>query len=239
MIELATHYSLDVDSYKENLIANNTHGLVLDIDETLSATNVGWFERLIELFGMPTEDVYEELDLYGLISKYHLAQNVPSWQTDAAKTWMKRQIESLSAQEGLPLVPGAMEGSNKLSSIIPVVGYLTIRPVSVVKPTIEWLKCNGFPPAPVIARPNEVPFEEGNKWKGGVLNDLFPHVLGIVDDNPKVALYAGRMYPGSVFLFGSRVTPEEINYAIPCPSWEDVITEVTKRRNDLITIQSN
>jgi hypothetical protein len=227
-IDLATHYSLDAVGFKEKLIANNAFGLVLDIDETLSATNVAWFERLTELFGIPTEDIYEDLDVYGLISKYHLAQNVPHWQTEAATAWMQKQRESMSAQEGLPLVPGALEGAHQLSKIIPVVGYLTIRPVSVAEPTIEWLKSHGFPAAPVISKPDEIPFEEGNKWKGDVLNTLFPNVLGIVDDNKKVAFHAGKKYPGVIFLFGTRIVPEESNNAIPCPTWEDVIMEARK-----------
>ena len=232
-IDLATHYSLDVVGFKEKLIANNMFGLVLDIDETLSATNVAWFERLIELFGISTEDVYEDLDVHGLVSKYGLAQNVPHWQTEAAAVWMKKQRESKSAQEGIPLVPGALEGAQTLSKIIPVVGYLTIRPVSVAEPTIEWLKSNKFPAAPVIAKPDEIPFEDGNQWKGNVLNTLFPNVLGIVDDNKKVAFHAGKEYPGVMFLFGTGVAPEESNYAIPCPTWEDVIMEAKKRRSDL------
>ena len=225
------HYSLEVDDFKEKLIASNMHGLVLDIDETLSATNLAWFERLIELFGMPPED----LDIHGLISKYHLAQHVPHWQTDSAKAWMKHQRESLSAQEGLPLIPGAAEGVHRLSTLVPIVGYLTVRPASVAEPTIHWLKSNGFPAAPVIFKPNVVPFEHGNKWKGDALNTLYPYVLGIVDDNPKVALHAGSMYPGIIFYFGASVAPEEINYSIPCPTWEDVVMEFKKRRENIMS----
>lgn len=203
----------------------------MDIDETLSATNLAWFDRLIKLHGIPPED----LDIHGLIAKYHLAQNVPHWQTDAAQAWMKTQRESTTAQEGLPLIPGAVEGANSLAKIIPIIGYLTVRPASVTEPTIQWLSSNGFPPAPVIAKPNEVPFEIGNKWKGEVLNDLFPYVLGIVDDNTKVAFYAGRNYPGAIFLFGASVVSEEINYAIPCLTWKDVVNEATARKEILIS----
>ena len=203
---------------------------MLDIDETLSATNLAWFERLVELYGMPPED----LDIHGLISKYHLAQNVPHWQTDAAQAWMKTQRESTTAQEGLPLIEGAVQGAKSLAKVIPILGYLTVRPASVTEPTIEWLRLNGFPPAPVIAKPNEVPFELGNKWKGEVLNALYPYVLGIVDDNPKVVFYAGRQYPGTIFQFGASVVSEEIDYAIPCLTWKDVIKEATERKNHII-----
>ena len=203
--------------------------MVLDIDETLSATNLAWFERLITLHGMPPEN----LDVHGLISKYHLAQNVPHWQTDAAQEWMKTQRESKTAQEGLPLIPGAVEGVRELSKIIQIIGYLTVRPVGVTEPTIQWLSSHGFPPAPVIAKPNTVPFEKGNEWKGEVLNDLFPHVLGIVDDNPKVALYSGQKYSGTIFLFGASTVPKEIHYAIPCSTWKDVVHEAAARKDDM------
>ena len=92
--------SLTVTEFKHHLVGKPP-GLVVDIDETLSATNVAWFERLVTLFGMPPED----LSIAELIQKYSLAQNVPHWNSqDAALEWMQAQRDSLEAQKGLPLI---------------------------------------------------------------------------------------------------------------------------------------
>ena len=203
----------------------------MDIDDTLSDTNRDWFEKLINLFGMPPEN----LSIDDLLKKYHLAQNVPHWQGYAAKKWMSTQRESKAAQDGFPLIPGALKGAKELSQIIPVVGYLTVRPVSVEASTAQWLRSHGFPPAPLVSKPNEVPYDQGNKWKGDALNKLFPHVLGIVDDSTKTALCVGRDYRGTYFLFGRNSAPREIGYAIACPTWKDVVYEAKNRRIDLFT----
>ena len=58
--------------------------------------------------------------------------------------------------------------------------------------------------------------------------------MGIVDDNPKVAFYAGRNYPGIIFHFGAVVVSEDINYAIPCLTWKDVLNEATERKEDIM-----
>ena len=218
---------MDVEAFKRSL---RSRGLVLDIDETLSATNVAWFERLVLLFGNPPEG----LSIPDLIAKYQLAQNVPHWQTDEAYSWMQTQRDSPDAQKGLPLIPGAVEGVKRLLGVAPVVGYLTVRPVGVVEPTIEWLRLNGFPDLPGVAQPEAVPFAEGNQWKGRVLNELYPMVTGIVDDNPKVAFHAGTEYPGALFLFGHAEAPEIAAHAVPCATWDDVVVAATARQKVLV-----
>ena len=116
---------------------------------------------------------------------------------------MKLQKQLSSAQEGLPLILGTVEGVEKLSKLVPILGYLTIRPTSVNEATLQWLRSNKFPPAPLIARPRGIAMEERNKWKGETLNELYPFVVGIVDDSTKNALAAGKTYPGTIFLFGA------------------------------------
>jgi hypothetical protein len=119
-------------------------GIVLDIDETLSATNVKWFERCVELFGNPEEEGDDDLTttttVPDLIAKYHLAQNNPAWQSKEAAAWMHAQRTAPEAQDDLPVIPGAVKGVKELGSMIPIVGYLTVRPESVSDNTILWLK---------------------------------------------------------------------------------------------------
>lgn len=213
-------------NFKSHLISSDISGIVIDIDETLSATNVAWFQRCIDLFGNK-----DELTLPQLITKYHLAQNNPTWQSEEAKEWMHRQRLSPEAQDDLPLIPGAVEGVTSLSKTTSVVGYLTVRPDTVNANTITWLRQNGFPELPVVAKPESVPFEDGNKWKAEVLHELWPEVTGIVDDNPKLPTFAGPDYPGDIYLFGRGEVESEYEWAIPCETWECVVDTVRNRLN--------
>jgi hypothetical protein len=75
----------------------------------------------------------------------------------------QQQRTSPLANDGLPLVPGAKDGVDSLQRILPIVAYLTVRPENVSANTVRWLTENGFPPAPVVSRPMDVPFENGNQ----------------------------------------------------------------------------
>ena len=152
--------SLTSADLKNRLKESECQGLVLDIDETLAATNVAWFQRLAALFGQPPDMSVDQL-----LETYHLAQHVPCWQTAEAADWMAAQRISPEAQDGLPIISGAVEGVRKLQEITPLVGYLTVRPESVAKNTIAWLKASGFPDLPVVSKPDDLPFQEGNPWK--------------------------------------------------------------------------
>lgn len=202
-------------------------GLALDIDETLAATNLAWFERLIEHFGNP-----EGLTVTELIDKYHLAQNNPAWQSEEAQAWMHQQRTAPEAQDCLPVIPGAVEGVKELlQSRTNLVAYLTVRPQSVNANTIAWLCQCGFPALPVVAKPDDVAFEKGNQWKAESLHALYPHVAGIVDDNPKVPTLAGSHYPGDIFLFGRDRVEPHYEWAIPCQTWPQVVQAVRARMN--------
>ena len=162
---------LTSNQLKSTLSSSSSYGLVLDIDETLAATNVAWFERCIELFGNP-----EKLTNHELICKYHLAQYNPAWQSKEAADWMNSQRTEPSAQDNLPIIPNSVKCVEELCNVTPVVGYLTVRPETVNPNTSRWLKENGFPELPIVAKPVDVPFEEGNQWKAKVLHELWPEV---------------------------------------------------------------
>eukprot|EP00930_Biecheleria_cincta_P033040 TRINITY_DN22892_c0_g1_i1.p1 TRINITY_DN22892_c0_g1~~TRINITY_DN22892_c0_g1_i1.p1 ORF type:complete len:355 (+),score=54.11 TRINITY_DN22892_c0_g1_i1:103-1167(+) len=203
---------------KTSLAKSGRRGLVLDIDETLSATNVAWFERLEQLFGNPTG-----LPLEQLIQNYHLAQNVPFWQSEEALAWMQSQRDDPRAQDGLPLIPGAVEGVHSLANVTNVVGYCTVRPETVSANTIAWLRENGFPDLPVVSKPSSVPFAEGNNWKANALKEMWPEVTGIVDDNPKLPIFATKSYPGKIYLFGHASCPAGAEHAMSCATWPAVV----------------
>lgn len=226
--------------------SKNRGGIVLDIDETLAATNVKWFQRCIELFGNPEEELG---GVDELIAKYHLCQNNPAWQNNpAARAWMHEQRTAPEAQDDLPVIDGAVEGVQKLVALgssaaadnddeeedgnhsrMPVVAYLTVRPTTVNANTRQWLTQCGFPPAlPILAKPPQVPFERGNEWKAAVLRHLWPEVAAIVDDNPKLPRLAGPHYKGRIYLFGRAKTEADHAWAVPCETWEDVVETIRK-----------
>ncbi len=194
-------------------------GIALDIDETLSWTIGRWFADMQKIFGNP-----ENLSVHDMIAKYRYSQNVPYYQTKEANAWMEEKRSSNEFQTTMGLMPGAKEGVKILHKIIPITAYITIRPEKVLEGTHIWLKENGFPDAEIIARPNELPHTDGNQWKAGRLLALYPHVLGIIDDNVGLLKYLPNDYKGHIFLFTHTEVPEGSpanTYA--CPDWESVV----------------
>ena len=131
---------------------------------------------------------------------------------------------------GLPLIDGAVQGVADLQKVTNVVGYITIRPVSAVELTREWLTSSGFPDLPILARPPEVRHEDGNQWKGELLRQSYPKITGIVDDSASVLKACGQDYQGRVFLFGSCRT-DIAPCGVSCPEWGDVVEAVQQARD--------
>ncbi len=196
-------------------------GLALDIDETLSKTNIFWIESLSELFGNP-----ENLTPKELAAKYRYTQNVPYWQSQEALDWMESARNSNNFQEQIPLIEDAHHTVQKINTIIPIIAYLTARPISVADGTQRWLDRHGFPKAQLITRPNEVPSSDGNLWKAKVLQDMYPDVIGIVDDNSLLVDNLSSDYKGVVFLYDNIQHQRKDIKVIPCEHWDDVYTAV-------------
>lgn len=198
-------------------------GLAVDIDETLSWTIGFWVEVMQKKFGNP-----ENLTIKEMIEKYRYTQNVPYWQSSEALEWMANEINSNQTQEDLPLIDGSSVYLNKIKQIIPVAAYITVRPERVLEGTKSWLNRNNFPLAPVICRPNEVDHNDGNQWKAAVLENLYPNVLGIIDDNSKLLSCLKKDYPGTVFLYDHHDN-QGLPFAIACQDWPAVYNEVKKK----------
>lgn len=198
-------------------------GLAVDIDETLSWTIGFWVQEMQEKFGNP-----ENLTIKEMIEKYRYTQNVPYWQSPEALEWMSDKINSNETQEDLPLIDGSSVYLNKIKQIIPIVAYITVRPIRVLEGTKNWLDKHNFPSAPVICRPNEVDHSDGNQWKAAVLEDLYPDILGIIDDNPKLLHHLKKDYPGTVFLYDHHDN-QGLSFAIACQDWPAVYEEVKKK----------
>lgn len=172
---------------------------------------------MLEKFGNP-----ENLSIKDLIAKYRYTQNVPYWQTPEALEWMESKRKDNELQEQLPLIEESDKMVQKIDEIIPIVGYITIRPRSVLSGTRNWLNKHSFPKVDILARPSDIHSSEGNQWKAEVLLFLYPQVLGIIDDSPSVVEKLSKEYKGTVYLYDSNEATRGDIHVIPCKTWADV-----------------
>ena len=204
-------------------LPKTVEGIACDIDETVSWTVGFWIKSMQEKFGNP-----ESLSVEEMAMKYKYTQNVPYWNTPETKQFMEEMRNSNEIHSQFKAIPGSSL-LNKVSGIIPLSAYLSIRPESVREGTERWIRANDFPEAPAVLRPNEVPPEKGNEWKARVLETLYPWVKGIIDDNEDILSYLSPSYKGYIFLFGHETIPglKRVK-AVPCPKWEDVYESAKK-----------
>ena len=200
----------------------SVQGLAVDIDETLAWTIGYWIEEMQNKFGNP-----ENLTIKEMVEKYRYTQNVPYWQHDEALKWVDEKINSNETQECIPLIEGSSAYLNRINQIVPIVAYITARPERVIEGTKNWLTKHNFPLAPVICRPNELDHGNGNEWKAKVLEELYPKVLGIIDDNAKLLQFLNLDYKGRVFMYDHHDNLG-FPYAVACKDWLTVYQEVKK-----------
>ncbi|MCX6722664.1 MAG: hypothetical protein NT094_01175, partial [Candidatus Staskawiczbacteria bacterium] len=180
----------------------NTKGIAVDIDEVLSQTALSWMDIVNKKFGNS-----ENLSAAELLKKYKLTRNVPGWQNGIINDFLESMRVSNEFYENIAVIENSIEYLNKIDKIIPVHCYLTTRPQVIFEGTKKWLKDNGFPDRDVIMKPNEIPTKDGNAWKVGVLDSLYPDIVGIIDDNPEVIDLLPETYKGTVLLYGHKEYP--------------------------------
>jgi len=195
-------------------------GIALDIDETLSWTVGYWIKGLQKLAGNP-----EGLSVEEIIKKYRYTSNVPYWQTKEAIEWLKKGVNSNEVQTKLEVIEGALPAIKKIKEIVPIVAYITVRPEGIIEGTKTWLKEKGFPKAPIICRPKSVSAKEGNEWKAKVLEELYPNVKGIIDDNKAILKYLNEKYKGKLLFYDNDTIESKLN-AHACKTWKEVIEKV-------------
>jgi uncharacterized HAD superfamily protein len=214
----------EIINFKKNLKEKNIQGLALDIDETLSWTVGYWMEQMLINFGNP-----ENLTPHELVKKYRYSQNVPYWQTPEGYKWIEEKRRDNSIQIDIPLIENANLVVQEINKIIPIVAYVTARPVVIKEGTQQWLKKHKFPDAPIIMAPDSIKIEGRSEWKARVMETLFPEVLGIIDDNPEFIDFLSKDYPGTIFLYDNYEYNSLVGNIIPCPNWDEVYKEVKKR----------
>lgn len=211
---------MSIDHKNTKSLIVSKQGFALDIDETLSWTLGTWVGEMQKEIGNP-----ENLTVKEIIKKYRYTFNVPYWQTEKAKIFIDKLRNSNELQTKLELMPNALEGANELNKLVPVVAYITTRPEAVREGTLKWLKMYKFPQAELIMRPKEVLVTEANTWKAKILEDLYPSVLGIVDDNPDVVEKISSSYKGVVFMFENSTSSRNDIEVYPCEDWDEVISK--------------
>ena len=212
---------MNLTKIKQDLKKNNTQGLALDIDETLSWTVGFWVEQLQREIGNP-----ENLSIQEMVTKYKYVQNVPYWNTSKATNLINDYMYSNDIQEILPLIENSNSTIQKINKKTPISLYITARPESVLEGTRKWLKKHNFPDVPIIARPKNIAFEISKEWKAKTLEKLYPEIIGIIDDNPGFVSALSSTYKGTVYLYDNIEHPRTDIRIVPCKTWEDVLKKI-------------
>lgn len=212
-------------AYKEQWTAEGKQWLCLDIDETLAATNIWRYEKLLEIFGNP-----EWLTPEQMRDKYHLTQNVPYRQNNPdVEIRMEKHRQDNELQKELPLIENANEIYSRIhENHIPIIAYITARPEAVRQGTIDRLHLHWFPKADLIFRPTHLPHIYSNERKMHVLHLLYPQIQGIVDDNAGLVNYMYNNYPGKIFLYTHEDHSDKWITIIPCKTHEHVKENIKK-----------
>lgn len=198
--------------------------LALDIDETLSNTILAWVIQMQEIFWNP-----EGLNAHEIVARYKHSSNIPYWQEQEHLEWQKQQINCNEMQKWLPLIDFAKEIVEEINKVKKVGLYITVRPQSVLDWSYEWLKKHNFPNVPIYARPENIWHQDWNKWKAEVLQELYPYIDSIVDDNPKLSLHLPKSYKWKQYLYWHDSIEKQKIHTIPCKTWQDVLEEIKKQ----------
>ena len=219
----------EIKAFKEKLAAAGVSGLALDIDDTLSESNVHWFEHMFK-FHMPAGMTKEHI-----LENYSFVELVPDWQTKEAMDYMQEILFSNEFNASIPLIEGADHAVRSVNQHVPIVAYITARQETVRPGTEKWLHKHTFPAAELIMRPSGISLNAAdavnrNMWKAQVLKYLYPQVAGIVDDNIGLAHQLESLgYEGMLYVYGKKT--DEFNgnpRVIVCPTWADVLSHVKR-----------
>lgn len=227
--KLQTYMDEQIQNLKNKLKKQDIKGLALDIDETLSDSNIHWFEHMFK-FHMPENFTKAEI-----VEKYRFVEQVPGWSTEEAFEHMEKLLHSNEFNGTIPLIKDANHIINKINKFVPIVVYVTARPGTVASGTKKWLAEHNFPEAELITRSMDIKatktdLMDRNVWKAEILALLYPEVIGIVDDNEGLAheLEAAH-YQGMLYLY-AKESEEFKNHrnVVVCPTWPDVLEKMEK-----------
>lgn len=195
---------------------------ILDIDDTLCITARIWYDELTKVAGHPGLTFEEMWKQYS--GRF---QQSPAWKDKPEVVeWVNAMIHSSEHYVGLEPWEKAKERVWDVHGVIPIGAYVTMRSRSVLDATRGWLQAHGFPEAPILSRPLDIPHVDMHAWKARALEELHPHLMGIVDDDPHVIRQLSPHYPGTIFLFGGAESPRADIHVVPCKDWDEVYERV-------------
>lgn len=197
--------------------------IALDIDETLSNTIITWIIEMQKEFWNP-----EWLTPFEMAKKYKHSSNIPYWQEEKHLKWQHSKIICNEFQKNIPVMNKAKETVKELNKTKKIGLYITIRPQCVLDWSYEWLKKHGFPDVPIYARPENIEHKDWNKWKAEVLQELYPYIDSIVDDNPQVCHHLPEDYKWKFYLLWHDEIGKKKNHTILCKTWNDVTNKIKK-----------
>lgn len=202
-------------------VSKKSQGLALDIDDTLAWTCREWVDHLHMKFGNP-----ENLTPQEFFDKYGLVQHAEYFQREEVYAHIQEMCVDPVLHESIAVIEDALPAIEKISAVIPIGAYLTARPECMRSITEPWLKRHGFPDRKLIMRPDDLPVDNRHGWKAETLEQLYPEVVGIIDDNPSICRHLSPVYPGVVFLYNHSGDGVDHPRAISCSDWEDVTQKV-------------
>jgi hypothetical protein len=208
----------DVLELKAQLQEANRRGLVLDIDDTIAKTAPYLLEVIYKDFGYPHNGTADDL------LKKHGKYDQDFWKQTEIEEWFEQNVDSVTPD--IPLVDNIHQMIQKVNQIIPIVGYLTAREERKRQITQDWLDKHNFPSVPLLMLPSNQIEPSGSKWKAKVLQTLYPEVIGIIDDNERLADVLPANYPGYLYLYDVPEYPRNDIKIIPCLTWDDIYTKV-------------
>lgn len=216
---------LSAEQLGEYLRASGKKGLALDIDDTLSVTNFHWFSCMADRCGNPDNMPIQEIML-----QYRDVRRVPFWNQDDVEATIQELLISPVFQDSLPIIQGADDAIWKINAIVPIVAYITARPARTHEATRTWLERHGFPEVPITFIEEGVALKDRSVWKARIVKDLYPYVVGIIDDHPHMAEQLAELgYEGQLYLYNHGNTVNSYEGHDAFHSWDEIITHLKER----------
>ncbi|HTI15377.1 MAG TPA: hypothetical protein VL461_12585 [Dictyobacter sp.] len=161
--------------------------VVLDIDETLLYSLHKWTQHIRITLGVEDLTVEQVMAHSGFDRIFYGSDYYEQYRRE-----IRSMCESEELHSNLTVIEGAQPSIQQLLCLadVQVIGYLTARPENVLFVTRRDLQTHGFPARPIIARPRDVPREDGANWKASILHELaqdYDGTLMMIDDDIHVA----------------------------------------------------
>ncbi len=173
-------------NYIQKRISHARCSVMFDIDETILLCLEKWQQYIKSEMGINIT-LQEIINAGSVDNVFSSTPIYPEFVKIAEKLRASDEFNS-----GQPVIEGSLDAFKKLKNNSGLVmgAYITARPTNVINATKADLVKNGFPPLPILARPNGIDHQSSIDWKLNILAQLnvaFNGVLIMVDDNLELA----------------------------------------------------